>query len=89
MPITAAFRAQRERRACHKTVHVRHLDALRTVHLWDLDALAPVWRDASVRPIGYMFVREILAVRLCDLISAFRRPLPWRRDLCVYREFFV
>ena len=62
-------------------MHVQHLDALRTVHLWDLDAPAPVWRDASARPIGYMFVHGMLAVRLCDLISAFRCPLPWQWDL--------
>ena len=47
-------------------MQVRHLDALRTVHLWDLDALAPVWQDASTHPLGYMFVRRMLAVRLCD-----------------------
>ena len=47
-------------------MQVRHLDALRTVHLWDLDALAPVWQDASTHPLGYMFVRRMLAVCLCD-----------------------
>ena len=62
-------------------MHLWDLDALCTVHLWDLDALAPVWRDESDRPIGYMFVCEMLAVRLCDLISVFRCPLPWQRDL--------
>ena len=51
------------------------------MHLWDSDALAPVWRDASAHSIGYMFVCGMLAVRLCDLISAFRHPLPWQRDL--------
>ena len=67
-------------------MHVRHLDALHTAHLWDLDGLAPVRRDASAHPIGYMFVRRMLAVRLCDLISALRCALPWQRYLLSNRE---